>query len=141
MNAEPNDLHVRRRQKIQEDKDFTSARISESTRYVGFGLAALTVAMLTSDAAFPKRLIANFEWFVVVASALGCLTIILDYLHYLFGYLASEQAADNRDGDYGYLTQSGYYRARRYFFLAKQITALVGAVSFVVILLSAMAHV
>ena len=37
---------------------------------------------------------------------MGCLTVVFDYLQYLFGYLASEQAGRNRTGDYGYLTQS-----------------------------------
>ena len=37
MNDEPNDLHVRRRQKIQEDKDFhVIACASESARFIRF---------------------------------------------------------------------------------------------------------
>jgi hypothetical protein len=139
MTAEPNELHVRRRQKIQDDKDFTSARISESVRYIGFGLAAITMALLTSDASFPKRLISHFEGFVLFASALGCLAIVLDYLQYVCGYLASEDAGRNREGDYGYLTQSPSYKARRLLFVSKQIVAIVGAGIFIVILLTALA--
>jgi hypothetical protein len=139
MNAEPNEIHLRRRQKIQEDKDFTSARISESARYIGFGLAAITMALVTSDATFPKRLMSHFEAFILFASALGCLAILLDYLHYVCGYLASEDAGRNREGDYGYLTQSTFYKARRWFFVSKQIVAIVGAVIFIVILLSTLA--
>jgi len=60
MNDEPNDLHARRRRKIQEDKDFTSARVSESARYIGFGLAAITVAFLTSDSTFAKKIVAQY---------------------------------------------------------------------------------
>lgn len=139
MNAEPNDIHLRRRQKIQEDKDFTSARISESARYIGFGLAAITMALITSDAALPKRMMSHYEGFVLFASALGCLAILLDYLHYVCGYLASEDAGRNREGDYGYLTQSGFYRARRWFFVSKQIVAILGAVIFITVLLTAVA--
>jgi hypothetical protein len=138
MNSEPKELHLRRKQKIQEDKDFTSARISESARYVGFGLAALTVAMLTSDAAFPKRLIAAHGNFVILASAFGCITVISDYLHYLFGYYASEEAAGNVSGDFGYRTQSLFYKLRRGFFWTKQIFAVVGACIFIAILLLTM---
>jgi hypothetical protein len=137
MNAEPNDIHLRRRQKIQEDKDFTSARISESSRYIGFGLAALTMALLTSDAEFPKRIMMHYEGFILCASAFGCVAIVLDYLHYLFGYLASEDAGRNRDGDYGYLTQSTFYKARRWLFVSKQIVALLGAGIFIIVLLTA----
>lgn len=138
MNAEPNELHALRRKRIQDDKDFTSGRISESARYVGFGLAALTVAFLTSDASFPKKLIVQSGQYILFASALGCLTILFDYLHYVTGYLASEQAAQNRSGDFGYVTDSTYYRARLWFFVAKQITAVVGAVTFIAVLLKAM---
>jgi hypothetical protein len=139
MNAEPNEIHLRRRLKIQEDKDFTSARISESARYIGFGLAAVTVALVTSDAAFPKRLMTHYEIFILLSSAFGCLAIVLDYLHYVCGYLASEDAGRNREGDFGYLTQSTFYKARRWFFVSKQIVAMLGALTFIVILLTAMA--
>jgi hypothetical protein len=140
MNAEPNEVHLRRRQKIQDDKDFTSARISESARYIGFGLAALTMAFLTSDAAFPKQLIARYEGYILLASAFGCLTIVLDYLHYLTGYISSEAAGQNKEGDFGYLTQSTFYKARRWFFIAKQIVALSGAMIFIIVLLTAIAR-
>ncbi len=138
MNAEPNEMHIRRRQRIQEDKDFTSARISESVRYIGFGLAAVTMVFLTSDANFPKKVLAHYQSFVLLCSAFGCVTIVLDYLHYLVGYLSSEEADRNRDGDFGYLTQSNFYRARRVFFVGKQFTAMFGALVFKVVLISAM---
>ena len=137
MNAEPNEIHVRRRQKIQEDKDFTSARISESVRYIGFGLAAISVAFLTSDASFPKKMISHYEGVVLLVSAFGCLAIVLDYLHYLCGYLSSEEAGRNKEGDFGYLTRSRFYRARRWFFATKQIVAVCGALIFIIVLLSA----
>lgn len=138
MNAEPNELHQLRKKRIQDDKDFTSSRISESTRYLGFGLAAVAMALLTSDAAFPKKLMAAHPTPVILAAALGCLTIFADYLHYLFGYLASDEAARNRDGDFGYLTQSIYYRARRWFFYSKQIFAALGFLFLITALLSAL---
>ena len=137
MNDEPNDLHVRRRQKIQEDKDFTSSRVSESARYIGFGLAAATIAFLTSDAAFAKKIIVNYESWILVASSFGCATILFDYFHYICGYLSSEDAGQNRAGDYGYLTQSYLYRARRWFFWAKQCSAVIGAMIFIGVLLVA----
>jgi hypothetical protein len=135
MNDEPNDLHIRRRQKIQEDKDFASSRVSESARYIGFGLAAATIAFLTSDAVFTKKIMASYEGWILVASAFGCATILFDYFQYVCGYLSSEEAGRNRAGDYGYLTQSYLYRARRWFFWAKQCFAVIGAVMFIGILL------
>jgi hypothetical protein len=139
MSVEPNEIHVRRRQKIQEDKDFTSARISESARYIGFGLAAATMAFLSSDASFPHKMSTRFGPFLLLAAALGCLTIVLDYLQYLFAYKSSEDAGRNKDGGYLYLNQSSYYRARRWFFAGKQLSAFFGAAVFIVVLLSAMA--
>lgn len=137
MNAEPNELHIRRRQKIQEDKDFTSARVSESARYIGFGLGAASVAFLTSDAAFSRMLISNYKTGVMAAAAFGCLTILLDYFHYILGYMSSEQAGRNSAGDYGYLTGSGLYRSRRWFFWLKQFTAVLGALIFIAVLVLA----
>jgi hypothetical protein len=95
------------------------------------------MALLTSDAEFPKRIMMHYEGFIPCASAFGCVAIVLDYLHYLFGYLASEDAGRNRDGDYGYLTQSTFYKARRWLFVSKQIVALLGAGIFIIVLLTA----
>jgi hypothetical protein len=135
MNAEPNDLHKQRKDRIQNDKDFTSARISESARYVGFGLAALSMAFLTSDARLPRAIMASYGSWIIFAAALGCATIFLDYLHYWFGYQASEQAWRNVDGDFGYRTETFFYRARRWCFTGKQITATMGALCVIVVLL------
>jgi hypothetical protein len=138
MNVDSDEeIRTRRKLKAQEDKDFTSARISESARYIGFGLAAVSMGLLTSDATFPKHLIGHYGGFIIVVSAFGCVTILLDYLHYVFGYLASEAAAANKDGNFVYLTKSSFYRCRRGFFVAKQIVALAGAVMFIIVLLTA----
>jgi hypothetical protein len=135
MNDEPNELHVRRRQKIQDDKDFGSSRVSESARYIGFGLAAATIALLTSDAAFAKKIIVSNEGLILAASSFGCATILLDYFQYISAYLSSEEAGQNKDGGYQYLTQSFWYRVRRWFFWTKQWSAVIGAVIFISVLL------
>src|SRR4051812_22380190 len=94
MSAAPRTLEQDKK-RIQDDKDFTSQRMSDDTRYIGFGLSALTLALLTSSSKFAIELMENYRLFILLSSFFGCLAIFFDYLHYYFGYKSDEEAYQN----------------------------------------------
>ena len=98
------DDNLRRKKTAQDDKDFTSSKISEQVRVIGLGLAALTMYFLTSEFEFAKHVIKDYRLFVLAISAIGCLVVLCDYLQYLAGYRASDEATQNRDGGFRFKT-------------------------------------
>ena len=129
--------NARRKKKAQDDKDFTSSKISEQARTIGLGLAALTMFFLTSDSVFAKRVITDYRPWVLAVSAIGCLVVLCDYLQYLAGYRASDDAAKNEGDGYRYDVRSFHYRARRRLFQAKNVLALAGSFGLIALILVA----
>ena len=68
---------------------------------------------------------------LVAIAAFGCVTILLDYLQYVFGYLASGQAQHNIAGGFRYDTKSFFYRVRSLCFFVKQGCCIAGTVLFI----------
>ena len=69
------------------EKTAHTGKISESCRYIGFGLVALYYGLATTEptaAASPPA----EHWSVFWIGLFGVLTLIFDYLHYLGAYFA-----------------------------------------------------
>ena len=126
---------AKRQETVQVDKDFTSDRLSSSSRYIGFGLAGVAFLIFSSDSQFASTFLQRLQPWLVLSAAFGCMTIIADYFHYMFGYGASSQAAKNEANGYKYDEKSFYYRGRKFFFWIKHILAVLGATVLIVILL------
>lgn len=120
---------------VKSDLDFTSDQISNSTRYVGYGLVIAAFTILTSDGAFLKLLAKNYLFYIVGFAILGIITILFDYLQYILGYYSSLKANDNKD--YKYSKKSKFYKLRYFFFYAKQVTSILGALVLIGIFLLA----
>ena len=124
-----------RKDRVQQDKDFTSARISDLSRYIGFGLAGVVFLLLTSSSDYAEAMVRNFQAPLVLSATLGCLTVLFDYLHYFFGYLSSRTTAKDTERNYQFNPQSKLYVWRFRFFWAKQVCAVLGAVILIVCVL------
>jgi hypothetical protein len=131
---------ARRRKTAQDDKDFTTGKISELARYVGFGLAAFPFVLLTSQSKFAQHVIDNFQTQFLFTSVIGCLVILAEYGQYYFGYLASSAAYRNRTGSYRYDEASLSFKLRQALFFLKHIGAAAGAIYFIAILAQAILH-
>ena len=123
------------RARIIQQKSDVSAKISETCRYIGFGLVALYYATKVGDSAFTIVLREHQPFWIFLVGLMGALTILSDYLQYFCGYWSAENALKRDPPDYD--SESEWYRARRAFFYTKQGTALVGAVALVVLIYQA----
>lgn len=117
-----------RRKSRLEEKQVVTSRISETCRYIGFGLLALFYTMKTSDGRFAQELVANHSFALYVLGASGAAAVLFDYLQYMAGSVAVERALNREDTAHLYSTEWRSYQAREACFWAKQAAALIGVV-------------
>lgn len=135
VNDDKAELISTRKQIIHEDRNLTSSKISDFSRYIGYGTVAATFTILTSTSPFTEKIYSESRVILLSSSAFGCLTILFDYLQYYFGYLASQKAYKNEEYDYQYNKKWFVYRARTSFFWIKQIAAFLSAVLLIFLIL------
>ena len=116
------------------DKKDVSGRIGESSRFIGFGLIALTFAIHGSSNEFTKSIVQGYEFFLNMSGFLGCLTILFDYLQYICGYFSVNHALKRDSDDFMYDPKSPSYKGRIFFFWAKQSTAFLGGITIVAVI-------
>lgn len=128
------------RRAILEQKQFVTGRISETVRYIGFGLLALFYAMISADTAIPAKIVSKMPEMLQFMAVFGVLAISLDYLQYFFGDRAVEFAlSGSGEAANRYNTKWFVYRARTWCYWLKQVSAMSGCVFLIVILLRVMA--
>ncbi len=128
------DEQNKQRERVLEEKKNVSSRISDLCRYIGFGLVAVVFTILSSDSELVIGIYENYTGWLLSASVLGTLTIILDYLQFLSGYRVVQKALCNKKGNYMYDDTSFWYWLRNFAFMAKQITAFSGAIILVIVI-------
>jgi hypothetical protein len=117
-----------RRKNQRENQNFFSDKISELSRYIGFALAALGIAFFLDQADLFSRLDPKWQSATLVATLLGCLVIMLDYVQYAFGWFAASNAANNEAGGYEHSTRGKVFRfLQSSAFYLKQLGALIGS--------------
>lgn len=126
-----------RRAIIREEKSYLTSRMSESCRYVGFGLLAIfyTIRSAGADNTFAQSLMSDHAAVVFLVGAFGAITILLDYLQYFFGQHSAVVALKSHDALYNPASLS--YQGRMFCYATKQITVAVGSALLVVLVLIA----
>jgi hypothetical protein len=122
-------------QRIYADLRNVTSRISETTRFVGFGLLAVYYTLKVGEGALATQLSARFPCLLGVVGIAGAAAVLLDYLQYWCG-VHSANVALRRD-DFTYDKRSGWYKARERTFLAKQVAAITGALALVLMFILA----
>jgi hypothetical protein len=115
------------RKAVLEEKKHVSSKISDLSRYIGFGLVAVVYTILTSDSELVISIYRNYTSWLLGVAVLGIFTIILDYLQFLGGYFNVQNALKNKEGNYSYNNESCSYKLRDIAFKFKQVTAFLGA--------------
>lgn len=116
-----------RREQQRKNQDYFSEKLSELARNIGFGLAAIAFTLLSSDSTFATSLAEAAGVLVVIAAALGCLTVLCDFLQLFCGWRSASIAAENASGNYEMKTPKTR-KLQFCFFYAKQGLAFTGAV-------------
>ncbi|WP_152615863.1 hypothetical protein [Leisingera sp. ANG-M1] len=112
-----------------EQKSIVSSRLSETTRFVAFGIVAWVFAIQTSGADFSKSYISAYEFWINSAGALAVISISCDYFQYLCAYFSVNHALTRRDSDYKYNKNHPAYLLQTLFFIIKQIAVGVAAIT------------
>lgn len=120
-----------RKQRL-EQKAAVTARISETSRLVGFGIVAWVFAVHTSETSFAKDYIGSFGFWVNCAGFLGMVAIIFDYLQYLCAYFSVSHALTRKDHSYQYNRNHIGYLLQNFFFFTKQVCAIVASLTVVI---------
>jgi hypothetical protein len=123
-------MSTEQRSKVLEEKRHVSSKISDLSRYIGFGLVAVAYAILTSDSSVIEELYGDRQFLVLLAAAFGVLAVILDYVQFLAGYLAVQAALKNEADEFRYDDASLPYKLRSGAFWGKQFASLAGALIF-----------
>lgn len=124
------------RKAVLEQKQFVTGRISETVRYIGFGLLAIFYVLVSSGTPFAERIVGSAPWLVIAMAMFGVLGIMADYLQYVFGSLAVDRALNQAEPHRNMYNKTWFvYRAREACFWAKQLFIGVGSILLVVILL------
>lgn len=116
------------RERVLEEKRNVTTRISETCRYIGFGLLAIYYAAMIAD---ESSLLAevwkvNLMAFYLIGVA-GVLTVLFDYLQYFVAQFYIEKALSG--GQLLYDQNHWSYKGRVWFFWIKQFSALLGVLA------------
>jgi hypothetical protein len=117
--------------------DYKSAaeKLSESSRKIGYGLAAVFFTVAFADAGSLKALMDNCPKLMLSVGVGGVLTVLADYLHNFFAYKSAIEAGA-ADGVFN--VRGFQYRAHSVFFWLKQLIGVIGIVALFWVLLSAL---
>lgn len=115
-----------------KQKTEVTARISETSRFIGFGMVAWVFAQHASSAEFAVEYLSAYGPIVRVAGVLGVSAILFDYLQYISAYLSVQTAIKNEAASHAYDHDGLAMRLQNFFFWAKQSSAVVSALIVVV---------
>lgn len=120
-----------RREQVRSERKFFSNKLSELSRGIGFGLAALIYVFPISSSTFAQKILHDHHTWILVLSVLGGVIIILDYLQYVLGYFINFFADDRVPlaGDV-YSDTPNLYGLAGLMFILKQIVAVVAVIFF-----------
>jgi hypothetical protein len=123
------------RKKILADKlSSDSKKLSELSRGVGFGLAALVYVFPISNSPFSTRIVHEHPLWLLWLSVFGGVTIILDYLQYASSYFSTwyilRFSAVPPQGQALWAPAAGLYGFSYLMFFSKQLVALIGVLLF-----------
>jgi hypothetical protein len=124
-----------RRSRILEELSYSSSKISDLSRIVGFGLVGLIYVFSLSSSPIAQRILLGHWGWIFALSIIGAIVLFLDYLQSLFSYIDNLNALNRIDDlDEKLYTSSITYRLRNLMFFLKQIIAFFGVIIFVVLL-------
>jgi hypothetical protein len=118
-----NDILPKEARLLDEKRNVTS-RISDTCRFVGFGLLAIYYSIKIGGNKLATQLQTEHRWLVFWLGLFGALAILLDYLQFVAGSLAVNKAL--RSAGLEYDTDWCSYKFRQLAFNAKQFVVLAG---------------
>jgi hypothetical protein len=122
---------------VIEEKRFVTNQISETTRYLGFGLLAIFYGIISSAEPYALQLKSNYPLPLQLMALAAILALVFDYLQYLFGRAAVQKALKREDKPFTYNRKWPSMRGRQTCFWAKQAMVLLGCFIFLWVIILA----
>ncbi|MGH6879840.1 MAG: hypothetical protein ACREFM_02885 [Hypericibacter sp.] len=117
-----------KRKAVLEQKQFVTGRISETCRYIGFGVLAVFYAIQSSGTGFATKTAAKYPDLLYVMAVAAAAAILFDYLQYVSASWAVDKALNRKDKPNTYNKWWVSYQCRAAFFWLKQVAAFVSAI-------------
>ncbi|WP_206453024.1 hypothetical protein [Aurantimonas marina] len=118
-----------RRKNQRANQDYFSEKISDLSRYIGFGLVAAAFSLLSKATEYSKNLSDDTDFLLVLSAICGCIVIVCDYVQMFFGWSSASLAARNFNFGYRMSLGSWVFRIIQIImFFLKQFFAMSGAV-------------
>lgn len=118
------------RARLLIEKASVTGKISDTCRFVGFGLLAVFYTITVDHKSPTSSFEALPQCLVLAIGLFGGFAIFFDYLQYLCGFLAVEHAL-TRELSYDYDKSRWHYRGRVIFYYAKQFAVGMGVLSLI----------
>ena len=133
---------IKAKERVLSDLNSSTERISETTRYIGYGLSLLTFTLYSSESELAGSLLKDYRTLILWSSCFGVATVLSDYLQFLSAYFSSlstyESHKGSEDSDWKYPEKSFLRKARFGLFYAKQFFAVIGLVLLIIAFVSAL---
>lgn len=128
------EAQARYEKRIQDKKEVTG-KISDTCRFVGFGLLAIYYTLMSGENKFALGLrdTVHTYWMLQAIGTAGALAILFDYLQYYCGSRSVEEALQREDHKYD--DTSWAYMARGWFYKFKQFAVFAGSLILVILVL------
>ncbi len=118
----------KRLENIRKEQDAYSSKVSETSRYIGYGLVAAAFSLLSRATQFSMGMEPFADNLLIWSAICGCVTVSLDYLQMLMGWLAASQAANNKPGYEPTKSGRTFVKILNVAFYSKQLVAVVGVI-------------
>ena len=112
-----------------KQKTVVTSRLSETTRFVAFGIVAWVFAGHDSDADFSTNYIEAYKIWINMAGALAVIAIACDYFQYLSAYLSVKHALTRKQQNYMFNKNHPAYYFQTLCFIIKQVAVGLGAIT------------
>lgn len=124
--------------KVLEQLDKMSSKVSDQIRYIGYGLAGACFSLLISNSIFALYTVKEHRVLLVICAIFGCMAVFSDIAQYMMGYLNALKARDNgnKSNDFSYPDTDCTYKLRNAFFYLKLLFSLLGAIILIFLLIT-----
>lgn len=119
---------AKRLENIRKEQDAYSGKVSETSRYIGYGLVAAAFSLLSRATEFSKGMEPFADNLLIWSAICGCVAVSLDYLQMLMGWLAASQAADNKPNHEQTKLGGAFVTVLNVAFYSKQAVAVIGVI-------------
>jgi hypothetical protein len=130
------------KQKISDDLDFASTRLSEQVRTIAFGVLAIAWLFLAGGADAPVVKIAPEALTLLCAGGGAIAALLADYFQYLCAYFLSARLLRESEAKPKMVPKYKYnsflYRSRKFFFWLKQFICIASVIVLLYAIVSAL---